>query len=127
MNNLTANHKRILEVLREISKEQLLPYQRRQPRLSDLELICLSLIAEFMGMDSENDLFRKLPENISSKIERSVYNRPRRRLIGNLDRIRLKLASHFNEFENYFVVDSTPLEVCKLSISLRSEICKETV
>jgi len=127
MNNLNANYKRILEVLREISKEQLLPYQRRQPRLSDLELVSLSLTAEFMGMDSENDLFRKLPQNISSKIERSVYNRRRRRLVAYLDRIRLKLASHFNEFENYFVVDSMPLEVCKLSRSSRSKICKETV
>ena len=39
------------------SKEQLLPYQRRRPNLSDLELIGLSLTAEFMGIDSENDLF----------------------------------------------------------------------
>jgi len=127
MNNLNANYKRILEVLRKISKEQLLSYQRRQPRLSDLELICLSLTAEFMGMDSENDLFRKLPKSISSKIERSVYNRRRRRLANDLDKIRLKLASHFNEFENYFVVDSMPLEVCKLSRSSRSKICRETL
>ena len=127
MNNLNANYKRILEVLRKISKEQLLSYQRRQPRLSDLELICLSLTAEFMGMDSENDLFRKLPKSISSKIERSVYNRRRRRLANDLDKIRLKLASYFNEFENYFVVDSMPLEVCKLSRSSRSKICRETL
>ena len=127
MNNLNANYKRILEVLRKISKEQLLSYQRRQPRLSDLELICLSLTAEFMGMDSENDLFRKLPQSISSKIERSVYNRRRRRLANDLDKIRLKLASYFNEFENYFVVDSMPLEVCKLSRSSRSKICRETL
>ena len=53
MNNLNANYKRILEVLREISKEQLLPYQRRRPKLSDLELVCSSLTAEFMGIDSE--------------------------------------------------------------------------
>ena len=127
MNNLNAKYKRILEVLRKISKEQLLSYQRRQPRLSDLELICLSLTAEFMGMDSENDLFRKLPKSISSKIERSVYNRRRRRLANDLDKIRLKLASYFNEFENYFVVDSMPLEVCKLSRSSRSKICRETL
>lgn len=29
MNNLNANYERILEVLRKISKEQLLSYQRR--------------------------------------------------------------------------------------------------
>lgn len=67
MNNLTANYKRILEVLRKISEEQLLSYQRRQPKLSDLELISLNLTAEYLGIDSENDLFRKLPEIISSK------------------------------------------------------------
>lgn len=125
MNNLSANYERILEVLRKISKDQLLPYQRREPKLCDLELISLSLTAEFMGIDSENDLFRKLPEMIYTKIERSVYNRRRRRLANELDKIRLKLASHFNEFEDYFVVDSMPLEVCKLSRSSRSKICKE--
>ena len=125
MNNLNANYERILEVLRKISKEQLLSYQRRQPKFSDLELISLSLTAEFMGIDSENDLFRKLPKHILSKIERSVYNRRRRRLTNSLNDIRLKLASSFNEFENYFVVDSMPLEVCKLSRSSRSKICKE--
>ena len=125
MNNLNANYERILEVLRKISKEQLLVYQRRQPKMSDLELISLGLTAEFMGLDSETDLFRKLPKTISSKIERSVYNRRRRRLVDHLNGIRLKLASHFNEFENYFIVDSMPLEVCKLSRSYRSKICKE--
>ena len=69
MNNLNADYERILEVLRKISKERLLPYQRRQPKLSDLELVSLSLTAEFMGIDSENDLFRKLPKVINSKIE----------------------------------------------------------
>ena len=68
MSNLSANYERILEVLRKISEEQLLAYQRRKPRLSDLELISLSLTAEFMGIDSENDLFRKLPKTISEKI-----------------------------------------------------------
>ncbi|QMU63258.1 MAG: IS982 family transposase [Flavobacteriaceae bacterium] len=127
MNNLNANYERILEVLRKISKEQLLIYQRREPKLSDLELISLSLTVEFMGIDSENDLFRKLPIAIYQKIERSVYNKRRRRLLDHLDSIRLKLASYFNEFENYFIVDSMPLEVCKLSRSYRSKICKETM
>ena len=125
MNNLNTNYERILEVLRKISKEPLLAYQIPQPTLSDLELIRLSLTAEFMGIDSENDLFRKLPKTISEKIERSVYNRRRRKLADNLNTIRLKLASLFNEFEDYFVVDSMPLEVCKLSRSSRSKICKE--
>ena len=125
MNNLNAIYERILKVLSQISEQQLLPYQRRQPRFSDLELICLSLTAEYLGMDSENDLFRKLPKTLFSKIERSVYNRRRRRLASHIDAIRLQLASCFNEFEDCFIVDSMPLEVCKLSRSSRSKICKK--
>ncbi len=127
MNNLDVNFKRILEVLGEISEERLLPYQRCQPRLIYLELVCLRLTAEFMGIDSENDLFRRLPKILSSKIERSVYNRHRRRSADDVDGIRLKLASYFNGFEKYFVVDSMPMEVCKLSRSSRSRICKENL
>jgi len=125
MNNLNANYERILEVLRKISKEQLLSYQRRTPKMSDLELISLSLTAEFLGIDSESDLFRKLPCTISYKIERSVYNRRRRKLVNHLDSIRLKLASYFNEFKDYFVVNSMPLEICEFSRSYRSKICTE--
>ena len=127
MNNLTANYERILEVLRKISKEQLLTYQRRKPKMSDLELISLSLTAEFMSIDSENDLFRNLPESFLLKIERSVYNRRRRNLFAHINIIRLKLASYFNDFENYFVIDSMPLEVCKLSRSNRSKVCRENI
>src|SRR5699024_1573370 len=124
-NNLNAIYERILEVLRKISDDQLLPYQRRRPRMSDLELVCLSLTAEYLGIDSENDLFRKLTEPLSSKIERSVYNRRRRKLSYYTENIRSKLASRFNEFEDFFIVDSMPLEVCKLSRSSRSKVCKE--
>ncbi len=44
-----------------------MPYQKRTPKMSDLELISLTLTSEFMSIDSENDLFRKLPTAISKK------------------------------------------------------------
>ena len=59
--------KKYLEVLSQTSEQQLLPYQRRQPRFIDLELICLSLTAEYLGIDSESDLFRKLPNTVFKK------------------------------------------------------------
>ncbi|WP_407493520.1 IS982 family transposase, partial [Elizabethkingia anophelis] len=125
MNNLNANYERILEVLREISNENLLSYQRRIPKLKDLELISLALTAEFMGIDSENHLFRHIPETIRQKIDRSVYNRRKRRLANKIDEIRIKLARSFNELENIFIIDSMPVEVCKLSRSGTSKICKD--
>lgn len=125
MNNLQANYERILEVLRKISNENLLSYQRRVPKLKDLELISLVLTAEFMGIDSENHLFRHIPNTLGQKIDRSVYNRRKRRLADKINDIRLKLAGSFNEFEKLFIIDSMPLEVCKLSRSNTSKICKD--
>lgn len=125
MNNLRANYERILEVLRKISTERQLPMQRRRPAMSDLEVISLSLTAEYMGIDSENDLFRKLPSCLQGKIERTVYNRRKRRLMLYQNAIRLKLAESFNESEDVFIVDSMPLEVCKIARSSRSKICRE--
>lgn len=125
MNNLGSNYERILEVLRKISNENLLPYQRRTPKLKDLELISLALTAEFMSIDSENHLFRQIPETIKCKIERSVYNRRKRRLTNKINDLRMKIAKSFNEFEKFFIIDSMPVEVCKLSRSSTSKICKD--
>ncbi len=125
MNNLSANYERILEVLRKISNENLLSYQRRVPKMKDLELISLALTAEYMGIDSENHLFRQLPKAIKRKIERSVYNRRKRRLSNKINDLRMKIAESFNEFEKFFIIDSMPVEVCKLSRSGTSKICKD--
>ncbi|WP_262250012.1 IS982 family transposase [Parapedobacter soli] len=105
--------------------QQQLAVQRKRPCMSDLEVISLSLTAEYLGVDSESDLFRKLPSCLACKIERTVYNRRKRRLLPYLDVIRMKLAESFNEFENMFIVDSMPLEICKIARSSRSRICKE--
>ena len=99
--------------------------QIRCPRLSDIELIALDITAESLSIDSEYQLFRTLPSPLSSKIERSVYNRRRRRLFFVKERIRKALADKLTGSENYFIVDSMPLEICKLSRSSRTTICKE--
>lgn len=125
MNNLLAKYERILEVLRKISSDTLLSYQRRTPQLKDLELISLALTAEFMGEDIENHLFRNLPTPLKTKIERSAYNRRKRKWAFAINEICLKLAQHFNEFEDCFIVDSIPLKICKIARSSRSEICKK--
>ena len=101
MNNLLANYERILEVLRKISTDTLLIYQRRRPKLFDLELISLVLTAEFMGIDSENHLFRNLPKALSCKIERSIYNLRKRRLSEQINSILTKItALTLNQYIN---------------------------
>ena len=98
-----------------------------KPKLSDIELISLIILAEFKSIDSEHQLFRDIKGfEIASRIERSVYNRRKRKLFPFMEEIRMKMVEKFNEFETFFVVDSMPLEVCKISRSSRSKICKES-
>lgn len=126
MSNFIASYKLILKELRNISEKDNFYFKPIKPRLSDIEMISIIILAEYKSIDSEHQLFRELKDTeLEAKIERSVYNRRKRKLFPFMEEIRLKMAEKFNEFENYFVVDSMPLEVCKLSRSVRSKICKE--
>ena len=125
MNDFNASYKKILHVLKTITGKENFLNQRRKPKLTDIELIAINLTAEYLSIDSECQLFRKLPCKLKRKIERSVYNRRRRRLFFVIEEIRKKLSDQFNKYENYYIVDSMPLEVVKLSRSNRSKICKE--
>lgn len=116
-----------MEVLNQIEIKDNYHHQIWKPKLSDKELIAINLTSEYLGVDSECQLFRLLPSTLSSRIERSVYNRRKRNLFSYQEQLRLKLAKSFNEFEDYFIVDSMPLEVCKYSRSLRSNICKSNI
>jgi Transposase DDE domain len=125
MNNFKANYNKILEVLKSITEKEQFLKQKRKPKLKDIELIAMNLTAEYMSIDSECQLFREISIDLKNKIERSVYNRRKRKLFFAMEFIRNELSNKFNEFENYFVVDSMPLEVVKLSRSNSSKICKE--
>lgn len=125
MNNFIAKYEKILEILKQIETKSNFLNQIRRPRLSDIELIALDITAESLSIDSEYQLFRTLPTSLSSKIERSVYNRRRRKLFFVKERIRKALSEQLIGSENYFIVDSMPLEICKLSRSSRTTICKE--
>ena len=125
MNDFRANYDKILEVLGTITKKENFLVQIRKPKLSDIELIAMNLTAEYLSIDSECQLFRIIPNSLKSKIDRSVYNRRKRKLFSSIEFIRNELSFKINEFENYFIVDSMPLEVTKLARSSWSKICKE--
>jgi hypothetical protein len=85
MNNFTQNYEKILETLQSVESRMHFLNQIRKPKLSDIELIAIDLTSEFSGIDSERDLFRKLPIELFSKEEHSVYNRRKRRLFYHRD------------------------------------------
>jgi hypothetical protein len=80
MNNFNTKYDKILEILKQFETKSNFLNQIRRPRLSDIELIAVDLTAESLSIDSECQLFRVLPSSLSSRIERSVYNRRRRKL-----------------------------------------------
>jgi hypothetical protein len=126
MNNFIQNYEIILKNLQGLSIDSQCFVQIRKPKLSNIELIAMNLTAEYMSIDSECQLFRTISGSyLEGLIERSVYNRRKRKLFSLTEQIRQKLASSFNQFEDYFVVDSMPLEVCKNARANRSSICKD--
>ena len=79
MSNIVKNYFRVLEVISSLNCE--LEYKSdvgRKQKMSDLEVVALSLTAEFMSIDSENSLFKEINrEQISNLIERSQFNKRR--------------------------------------------------
>lgn len=127
MSNIVKNYLRVLEIISSLNCE--LEFKSdvgRKYKMTDLEVVALSLTAEFMSIDSENSLFKQITTNeISNLIERSQFNKRRRKLFLFSEEIRTKLASFFLDFEDYFIVDSMPLEICKFSRHNRVKICKD--
>jgi hypothetical protein len=127
MSNIVKNYSRISEVIRSLNIDDYTTRNVGRPKkMSDLEVISLSLTAEYMSIDSENSLFEKIDRNaISNLLERSQFNKRRKALFGLNEVVRQKLAACFLEFENCYMIDSMPLEICKFARHLRIRICKE--
>jgi len=85
----------------------------------------MCITSEYLSIDSECQLFRVLPNELSVRIERSVFNKRKRKLFTHIAKLQSLVASIFTSCEDYYVIDSMPLEVTRLSRSSRSKICKE--
>jgi len=123
MNNLVQNYEIILKRLQANSLPANFHLQKRKPLLSDLELIALALTAEYMSISSELQLFRAIKStSLDGKIERSVFNKRRRYLKPFMEHIQRTVSESMSE-SNTYIVDSKPVEICKISRAKRSDIC----
>jgi len=124
MNNLVQSYKIILDKLTETCSHIESFSQVRQPKLSNLEIVALNITAEYMSYNSELQLFRAIKgTELEDKIERSVYNKRRRKLIDYTEKIRQSLSQKFAHLSNLFIIDSAPVPICKNSRAKRSNIC----
>ena len=130
MHNLYTKFVRILEICKRFSYN--LVNERGNivrrgpiPKFSDLEVVALSLAAESESIDSEKWLFdHRLQEykaQIPNLISRREFNDRRKKTAGLCEEIRKRLAMGMDGGEDFFVVDSKPIEVCRLA---RGKRCK---
>lgn len=111
MDNFSASYEKILKTLQMVETKNNFLSQHRTSKLSDIELIALSLTGEFFGIDSECQLFRIMRSYLKSKIERSVYNRRRKRLFFHTARLHKLVVDFVSVEAEYFIVDSMPVEI----------------
>lgn len=95
-------------------------------KLSDPEIITISICGESAGIDSENARFAFVKKNYRHPFprlcSRSHFNRTRRALLQATDILRQKMISAFAlPFSKYFVADGFPLAVCKFG---RARYCR---
>lgn len=95
-------------------------------KLSDSEIITISLCGELAGVDSENAWFSFVKRNyrhlFPQLCSRSRFNRTRRALMQTTELLRQKMISVFPiPVSSYYIVDSFPLADCKFG---RARYCK---
>ena len=130
MHNLYANFVKILEICKDFSKNLVnelgnIPRPGVVPRFSDLEVVALSLTAEHLSIDSKNNLFDRLKEykaDMPNLISRRQFNDRRKFTAELCEKIRKRIASKMDGAEEYFCIDSKPIEVCRLSRGLRCKM-----
>ena len=124
MNNLIENYEIIFNNLNTTCGDIKSYSQIRKPKLSNLELVALNLTAEYMSINTEVQLFRCLKGTyLENKIERSVYNKRRRKLFDYTELIRKRLSEMFAHLSNTFLLDSMPTPICNYARAGRSTIC----
>ena len=74
MSSLEASYKLILNELRKISENENLYFKPIKPKISDLELISLVILAEFKSIDSEHQLLEnERAEKLNQKLRGVAY------------------------------------------------------
>ena len=98
--NIVENYFRVLEVLSSLNFQ--LEFKSKigiKPNITDLEVIALSLTAEFMSIDSENSLFKQLLLcEMPNLIERSQFNKRRKKLFLFSEQISDSISSFWRLF-----------------------------
>jgi hypothetical protein len=134
MHNLKTNFDKFFNITKLVFKDRLnhsdnFFFYPNKPKLSDCELIALSVTGESLDIDSESYFWGKLKfdhkNDFPGLIHRSNFNRRRKHFYPFIEQLNRHMAARLNECEDVYVVDSIPVPVCKIAREKQSKICKE--
>ena len=125
----TKVHKTLKRALKQYLVDgQNLRFYSNRPKMTDLEILSLSLTAECLGIDSENLLWSKLRKDYSKRfpklIHRTRFNARRKALAEWLVVCADIWSAEMSGEETEFIVDSIPIPVCKISRERNSRVCR---
>ncbi len=123
MHNIKTNFDHFMKICKEYFKNDVdrhgnFKFYPKLPKMSDLEIIGLSVTMEALSIDSENLFFKKIETDYSKKfpnlIDRSRFNRRRKQLKERIVKCWSCLSNILNKEEDTYIVDSMPIPVIKL-------------
>ena len=123
MHNLYAIFAKLLNICKQVvgnlvNESGNIPRRCVVPRFSNLDVIVLNMTSEAIGIYSESLLFAKLQDyrkEIPNLISRRQYN-DRRKITSSLcNAIRERIVKEVDGGEDYFCIDSKPIEVCRFA------------
>ncbi|MGP1535601.1 IS982 family transposase [Bacteroides heparinolyticus] len=135
MHNLYAIFAKFLNICKQVAGNLVnesgnVPKRGVVPKFSDLEIVALSMTSEAVGIDSESLLFAKLQEyksKIPNLISRRQYNDRRKTTSFLCNTIRERMASEKDGGEEFFCIDSKPIETCRFARSKRCRMGKKNI
>lgn len=134
MHNLKSNFDKFFNITKSVFINRIdcfdnFFFYRNKPKMSDCQIIALAITGESLGIDSESYFWGKLKsdhaKDFPNLIDRSNFNRRRKRLYPFIEQLNQSISSTLNEGEDVFVVDSIPIPVCKNAREKQSKVCRE--
>lgn len=124
MHNIRTNFRKFYGICKEFFDQEVDVHKNFQfypvkPKMNDLEVISLSCCMESLGIDSENLLWSKLQTDYASLfpnlIDRSRFNRRRKRLTEQVERLQHCVSEKLSNLSQTMVVDSIPVPVIRMA------------
>lgn len=124
MHNIRTNFNKFYGICKEFFGEDIDTKNNFQfypviPKMNDLKVVALSCCMEALAIDSENLLWSKLKTDYASLfpdlIDRSRFNRRRKRLQPFIEKLQEKVGSILQNLSGTMVIDSVPIPVVKLA------------